>query len=79
MGFINTPKCIYNKLTQEVDVYVKDVNFKLFGIESYQFERARLRPETEDFSDEASFLLKSSTGEISVFIDGENEEDDQSS
>ena len=38
VGILNTPQCIYRKLTQEVEVYpIKEVNFKIFGIEDYSF------------------------------------------
>lgn len=78
VGIIYTPHCIYRKLTEPraKDAF-KEINFKIFGIEQYQFERARLRPATDDFSDEASILIKPSNGEVSIFIDDDDDDFDE--
>jgi len=74
VGFFNTPQYIYRKLTQEVDATLaKEANFKIFGIEEQNFERARYKQDTDDLSDEASMLLRSSHGDISYFIDDDDD------
>lgn len=77
IGIIYTPHCIYRKLTTPYDTdTIKEINFKLFGMDQCLIDRARLRmhDNTGELSDEASVLMKSSHGEVSVYIGADDTE-----